>query len=392
MNIETFLAHENEKFLNFGCTISKEYYQNLKNKLLYYEHSNYKDVVQNELQYLKKQLKSIQEIIYGMILGIQIDEDEFTIIQGTTCKKEEIKPHTLFDVSSITKMFTFLLALKLKEEGILNFDESIDLYFPQLNNVTVLDLLKMKGEFRTLERLENLSKKKAEENIMKTYLLEEKKYVYSDIPFILLSKIIEYKVSEKKHTSLSFEEILNQYVLKPYHLEATYHYDSNIAGNGGKDGCYDPKANLIGPTGSAGLFVSSEGFFHLSNQWNQMLKKEQQDLLTQKLYSDVSRGYAGLYQKYSDFSKTYVPHEYSNNAFASEGSTGSLFIYDFHLNIQNHFLFDAIDVHTLKKHLNFSKELNTYQEDVTRVSLLLHLLSEYQKSFTTKEKVKIMIK
>lgn len=388
MEINTYFHILEKILLQHGSTLNIEY---LKEKINYYKDSSYIHIVIDILQNMIQD-NPLNDNIYGYLTMIHLKNDEFRIIEGKSCHNQEITENTMFDVASITKLFTLLLVLRLKETNILSLEETLGNEFPKIKDRTILDLIQMKDELRTPKRLEKLNKKDAEQVLKKTYLYEEKKYLYSDIPMIILSEIIQRKVNQKFQTNFTFDEIMDIFLLKPFHIDASFYPTFEVAGNSYGKECFDPKAKKMGPIGSAGLFISSKGLKDLVNHIDQIINQEDFSFLNTKIYEDVSRGNNGIYQKFPDFSKTYVPLEYSNESFASEGSTGSIFIYDPYLKIHNHILVDAIMKDTNQKHPSFQKNMNLYEQQLSKNTVLLYFLKQYYETFKSKDDIKIMIK
>ena len=73
--------------------------------------------------------------VLGISVGLIKDSEEF-FNYGQIKKDSEIAPtkDTIFEIGSMTKTFTAILAVKLQEEGILSLDENISKYLPELEN------------------------------------------------------------------------------------------------------------------------------------------------------------------------------------------------------------------------------------------------------------------
>jgi len=85
----------------------------------------------------------------GFIIGI-IDQDSTYIVDfGSSIKGEEvsIQPEDIYEVGSITKVFTTALVSILVEEGIINYDDKINSFLPielqnpRMDEVTILNLI-----------------------------------------------------------------------------------------------------------------------------------------------------------------------------------------------------------------------------------------------------------
>lgn len=378
-----------QKLKEQGSILSVQELKAMKEMINYYKHSNYTDISFHILEKLKD-ISSLDHVTYGYLTSIHFDKDDLKIINGVTHKKEDITENTMFDIASITNLFTLLLLLRLKERNVLNIEKSKLEEYPKIKDFTIYDLISMKGELRTPYRLEKLNKEKAEDALKQTFLYQNKRYFYSDIPMIIISDIITNKVNQKFKINLKYDEIMDMFLLEPFQIEASFHVKEHSIRERKNKICFDPKVQVLGPIGSAGLFASSKGFDTLAKNIEKVITKQDLSYLYSKIYDDVSRGYVGLYQKYKDFSKTYVPLEYSNHCFASKGKTGSIFICDLDYKIHNHILVDAVNDEGEKR--EFQKNFNMYQKQLTQNTLLLYYFKEYFEKYKSKDDVKIIIK
>src|SRR4051812_18967943 len=81
--------------------------------------------------------------------NVLIAEDGKTIYQksfglSNEETKERLDANSIFELQSISKQFTAMAIALLKEQGKLNFDDNIAMYFPELSiykNVTIRNLL-----------------------------------------------------------------------------------------------------------------------------------------------------------------------------------------------------------------------------------------------------------
>ena len=247
----------------------------------------------------------------GIMSSLKVDNININIYGGLTRTNGlPLTKESLFDVSSITKLYTQLLAYKLINEGVFELDEKIqdiDPRFKNAGNVTVEDILRFSSKFQTSCLIENTKNKTNAQN--KLYNVEVTgigKYNYNDIGMMVMKEVMEY-VTDK-----TFEELLNEYILKPYNLNNTYLTVPKdklhlVTGTPNIDGSVnDLKANALGGySGHAGIRVSSDDLIKLSSEINKeyLLKK-------------------GLY----------IPHKYNSlrsdkigNLYINEGNEESYF-------------------------------------------------------------------
>lgn len=391
MQKDIFLNHELAKLQNIGSQFTKQELLNLRNYVLKkLEYPYLEKAVEESLE------KMIDETSAFLKTGAAIGISEcvsfpgfyVNILGGESIHGRVIESNTQFDLASITKLYTTLLVFILEDRGFLHYEDQIRDVMPQYDHLypyNIWDILCMHGEIRTQRRVaEANSKKEAEEILNSIYLYNEDKqiYTYTDMGLIILSKVIEKVMSQNLSMNMSYANIMKNFLLEPLNLsQTTFYPGKNIAGNGRSDFfVHDPKARILGGcVGSAGLFTTSRDlakladclFFHRNGIHTEMVT------LLHKKFQNRSKGIGGLYQKYPDLSKTYVPKEYSLHTFASEGSTGSVAIFDVQNHIHNNILIDSIIEETGKKRDNFKWEYNEYQKKITDITLELYLLHQY---------------
>ena len=212
--------------------------------------------------------------IPGIMSSIEIDNININIYGGLTrTNGEPLTKKSLFDVSSITKLYTELLAYKLINEGVFVLDEKIqdiDPRFKNIGNVTVEDILRFSSKFQTSCLIENTkTKTNAQNKLYNTEVTGLGKYNYNDIGMMILKEVMEYLENK------TFEELLNEYILKPYNLNNTYLTVPKdklhlVTGTPNIDGSVnDLKANVLGGfSGHAGIRVSSNDLIKLSSEIN----------------------------------------------------------------------------------------------------------------------------
>ena len=195
----------------------------------------------------------------------------------------EVREDSVFDLASLTKLFTGLCAMKLKEEGLLDISRSVFTYDPRfklLRDVKVEQIMGFTVELRTPGRVDACrNRAEATECLFGTaFVGEPKGRAYSDIPSMVLKYVIEAA------GSLPFMECIRKTILEPAGMRETWalvpgervadclSYDGeyrieekkHIHRTGLKPGIpHDPKAAVIqGGTedlcGHAGLFSTGE--------------------------------------------------------------------------------------------------------------------------------------
>ena len=197
--------------------------------------------------------------------------------------RREITGNTVYDLASLTKLFTLVSVLQLIERGKLAFEDSlgqVDRRFQSLDRCTVLDCLSYRAKLRTPERID--AQPDAESARRMVFLCgqvgDDGGKRYSDINALVLKYLVE-KVSGQ-----GFYAYLADNVLKPLGMRETwvrvpqervndlmdYNYEHRVL-DGQYQVCdqalpglpHDPKARVLGDggrelSGHAGLF-STQG-------------------------------------------------------------------------------------------------------------------------------------
>lgn len=397
-----------------------------------------KQIKQSVLKELKKE-QSIEEILQNFTKELEECSREFIdnpnkVISGlSTCiylpnesgsysitvyggkvnydeNGKDIDEKTIFDLASITKVYTFALALYLIDQGYFKEEDQIrdlDSRFENLGDYTVKDIFKMAGHIQTREYVASAANyEEALKRLETTYIANSNRTInhYVDVGFIILSKVIEKLVSEKIGMQMSFEDIMNEYLLKPWGLKETMFHPSmnqyTVAGNGNKKGLvHDPKARILGgAVGSAGMFATTEGLKELADY----IFSEKNIKFTQMagtiLYPKSKQcymGYAGIYQQHNlGLVKTFVPSEFSKGSFGHQGFTGTVAVFDPTQKIHIGILTNAIREGESKKPEKCLKFLRKYLSKVRLIILKIYVINCYyqtiheNKSVTIKTSIK----
>ncbi|MDD2378022.1 MAG: serine hydrolase [Bacilli bacterium] len=408
--MEQFLYNELVNLTSSGSKVDSYYLKQLKEKLYYIKKldcspsesvkMSTKELIQDTTDFL---------LMSGAINGISSSiymptKEEYKInIMGGNIKEGNnvlnITNKTLFDVASITKFFTCLLTLKLEELGYLDFDStvaSINSDFSYLDNYQIKDIIAMAKVIETDERIDESNNVIEAYERLKTVKLKDntEKHKYTDIGLIILSYIIEGVVNKKSNTKMSYDEIMDKYVLKPLGLkETTYHPERIVVGNGNSDNLpNDPKCRSLNhPIGSAGLFTTTHDLEQLAENLYQFkfIAKEKLLKLGSVIYEDENKGYFGAYVKHPlGIQKTFTPNEYSNNSFSFQGSTGSVVVFDVNNKIHNSVLVNSIMENGIDKKSYFMDTYDKYHKSLIKTSLELLLIKKYYENYVkVKEKV-----
>lgn len=217
------------------------------------------------------------EIMAGMSLVCGDGERTERAMDG------DVRENSVFDLASLTKLFTGLCAMRLKEEGLLDFGRPVFAYdprFTELREVTVEQLLGFTVELRTPRRIDACgTREEALRCLFGTAAAGKPgRRAYSDIPAMVLKYVFEAAAG------MPYMDYVRQAVLAPAGMTETWakvpeeriadcqSYDGEYRIEGGKRSLrtglrtgvpHDPKAALIQADtgdlcGHAGLFSTAE--------------------------------------------------------------------------------------------------------------------------------------
>ena len=264
---------------------------------------------------------------------------------------EPMTADTVFDMASITKpVVTATCVMKLIEDGKLQLHERVSKYIPDFGangkqDITLYQLLTHQGGLIPDNALKDYvdGREKAFEriNALKTYVKPGSKFVYTDVGFILLARIVE------KVSGMNVHEYSKTHLFSPLGMNetgylpakglrqrcATTQTRTDDAGNEYwlKGEVHDPRAfELGGIAGHAGLFSTAKDLAVYGQmliqggqyQGVRILRPETVATMT-SAYS-VSSGYRGLgWDKRTGFSSN-RGDLLSDAAFGHGGFTGTV--------------------------------------------------------------------
>lgn len=317
-----------------------------------------------------KSVKAISKLSPGLATGLHDEKENITLNtyngrMSDIPNDDEITDETVFDASSITKMFTSILLLKEAEKGNIDLNKKFSDYNPLLNKVDVpiCDALRFGVNLRTNGRLDDpgLSKEEREKRFKSMFVFEKNTFIYSDIPYMLVPLLF----------GKTMEEATENYIKKFYELyrdelglTKTGYSTNNMTGGTvksdlyreisyTKDGLYDPKANIFERevgyvSGHAGatttvrdlekLFDSlSHGLLSekslnaltttIQPKSKVLLDKEGNEVLRNGNPININHG-MGVYINTGNIKVSDVPARYSDSTFVAEGSTGTYSVFD----------------------------------------------------------------
>lgn len=320
------------------------------NEMMSYIKNGYKpqEIYKIVLDDYQKNINEILKITPGFSTGLYDINDDIKIntYDGKTSDIENIciDKNTVFDSSSMTKLFTILLLLKEEEKGNIDLDKKYSDYSNELENIDVpiIETLRFLVELRTDGRIDekNISEEEIKRRFRKTYIYSKDTYIYSDVPYMLVPLL--FGKTKEESTDNYLKLFYDTY--KGLGLTQTGYSTINMTGGkivkNGKE-IFDPKANILEKklgyvSGHAGVTTTVEDLEKLFMQLkNGFLKEETIERLIKNTTHNRS---AAVYINKKDISESPVPKELSKKAFAISGSTGSYAVFDLESGLMTSFL------------------------------------------------------
>jgi len=389
-----------------------------------------KEIKDKTEEFLTKRNKYDVNYISGISTCIYLPDFEnngeykLKLIGGDTGRGKSIKVNedTLFDVASITKLYTLILLFNLEKLGLINLNakiKDINPDFQNLQDFTLNDLVRMHGELRTDGNILDANSEEEAYDILKTMYLssnsrDENKY--TDFGAMVISDTIEKVISDKLGKKMTFEEIMDRYLLHPLQLYQTQYNPEghNLSGNGDKKRKpHDPKARILGSAfGHAGLFVTSDDLARLSksiysiNYFNKrvhagILKKYHVDRLGEITFPESkqsNKGNLGIYVKHPlGYEKSFTPPEFSKGSFSHQGWTGSIATFDpnnfIHQNVLVNAIYSDEDKEKVKndKPVGYMSAFEEYQKQITRNTMIMYVAKKYYNKYcNVKENIDVI--
>ncbi len=132
-----------------------------------------------------------------------------------------VRENSVFDLASVTKLFTGLCAMKLKEQGLLDFSRSVFSYdsrFRALRDLPVGALMAFSVTVRTPERLDACADRESALRTLFAAQVADRQdaRAYSDIPAMILKYVLEAAAGEP------FADCVRDLVLIPAGMRETW--------------------------------------------------------------------------------------------------------------------------------------------------------------------------
>ena len=316
----------------------------------------------------------------------------------------KINSSTMFDVASVTKLFTLILTLKLSEDGIIDLNDKISDVnpdFDKLEDYTFNDLIRMHGILYTEGNVATAKNEKEAFRILKSLYLKDnsrKENNYTDFGAIVIGKTIEKIMSEKFGKNITLNDLMNEYIYKKADMhDTTFNPSSfNVSGNGGYDSLvHDPKARILGGmVGSAGIFTTSSDLNRLAKSLYSVnyanpglinkLNLQRLGEVTFPNSKQAQKGNLGIYVQHPlGYDKTFTPSVFSTGSFAHQGWTGAIAIFDPNNNIHFNFLPNAIfksdnkDLIKNDKPVGYGGCFDAYEEAIVNNIMIMLIVKKY---------------
>jgi CubicO group peptidase (beta-lactamase class C family) len=139
--------------------------------------------------------------------------------------KQVLKPEFCFDLASVSKQFTAMGIMILKERNSLSYDEKITKYFPEFpaygKDITILNLLNNTSGmplYQSFANKDNLTNAEILKIIEERDALDAnigERYVYNNAGYVMLGLIIE------KVSNMTLAEFLKENIFKPLKMKNT---------------------------------------------------------------------------------------------------------------------------------------------------------------------------
>ena len=156
-----------------------------------------------------------KEIMSGLLLVCEAGSRTETAMDG------DVRENSVFDLASLTKLFTGLCAMRLKEEGLLDFSRPVFYYdprFTELRNVTVDQVMSFTAELKTPGRIDGYTEREqALRCLFGTFSTGAPQgRHYSDIPSMVLKYVIEAAAG------MTFMDFVRKSILGPAGMQETW--------------------------------------------------------------------------------------------------------------------------------------------------------------------------
>lgn len=276
---------------------------------------DYQDATPEELveKVIEDNIKQLEEIknsypVPGYTVGVNVGNINVKMFGGSIDNmKRKMPEDALFDIASMTKFYTEIIAYHLIKEGFFSFQDKIrdlDSRFENVGDLTVGEVLSFQVEFKTNGYLKE--KTTIEEAIECLYTMEvvsTKNYNYNDLGMMLMKEVMEAQ------TGKSYKDLVEEYITQKYNLSNTYLVvpKNKIEKVTGSPNAHLGKVNdssalaVGGYSGHAGIITSNDDLIHLG----QIIREG--SLMTEEMLRDAYT--PGIKENRGIMGNTYTSHE-----------------------------------------------------------------------------------
>lgn len=227
-------------------------------------------VIQDNIRFLEKLRNSYP--IPGYMVGMQAGNINVKIFGGKMDATErQMREDAIFDVASVSKFYTQIIAYNLMKEGAFTLDDKVrdlDSRFRNVGDLTMRDVLNFTTQFRTDGRLDSKRTiQEAKDCLYNMSVVEIGKYNYNDMGMMLTKEVMEHI------TGKSYQELVDYYIVDKLGLK-----DTHLVLPDNKIERFTGSANAIvgmvndgsalsvgGYSGHAGIKVTSDDLISLGN-------------------------------------------------------------------------------------------------------------------------------
>lgn len=230
------------------------------------------EMVDLAIKDLRDEILRIQENypVPGYTIGVHVGNINVKLFGGDIdSMKRELPDHALFDIASMSKFYTEVLAYNLIKDGVFQYDDKIkdlDPRFENVENLTIGDVLSFSVSFQTDGRIDD--KKTMGEALECLYTMKVSQigeYNYNDMGMMLVKEVME-AVTGKTYQELMDEYIIDKLGLNDTHLIVPKKKIELLTGSANQSlgNVNDSKAVTVGGySGHAGVFASSDDLIKL---------------------------------------------------------------------------------------------------------------------------------
>ena len=178
-------------------------------------------VLMDSLNNKVKELSNEFPFIPGYNIAVNSGNIKTNIYGGNLDSKgNPMIKEALFDVASITKLFTQIISYNLIREGYYRPNDMISDLHPKFVNATNLDIktiMNFAFSYKIDGKIEDANSIAEAKEVLYTLGVNEKDvYAYIDFGMLCLKEVMEYT------TGKTYEELVNEYIVNKLELENTY--------------------------------------------------------------------------------------------------------------------------------------------------------------------------